>query len=147
VTGSRIEELAAALKVVFAADLAIRPATTLRSGDAEDSYGAEIPFDPDLDIVTDDYLERFSFGVSYLDAASWRHYLPALGTHALKYRSEGSNAVGALIASLRPPDRDPPRLASLSPAQENVIRELLDVLAFAEDSVWQRDANGQLKTG
>jgi hypothetical protein len=48
--------------------------------------------------------------------------------------------VGALIASLRPPDRDPPRLASLSPAQEKVIRELLQVLAFGEGSAWQRDA-------
>jgi hypothetical protein len=42
--------------------------------------------------------------------------------------------------SLRPPDREPPRLASLSPAQERVVRQLLEVLAFAEDSVWQENA-------
>jgi hypothetical protein len=42
--------------------------------------------------------------------------------------------------SLRPPDREPPRLASLSPAQERVVRQLLEALAFAEDSVWQADA-------
>lgn len=136
----RIDELVAALDTAFEADVAACPATTLRSGDAIDSYGAGLPYDPRLDGATDDYLERFFFGVSYLDPASWRHYLPALGAYALRHRGDGSNAVAALIASLRPPDREPPRLAALSRAQENVLRQLLEVLAFAEDSVWQADA-------
>jgi len=140
VTHSSVEELAAALGTAFEADVAARPATTLRSGDAIDSYGTGFPYDPSLDAVTDEYLDRFSFGVSYLDPASWRHYLPALGGYALRHRGDGSNVVGALIMSLRPPDRTPPRLASLSPAQERVVRQLLEVLAFAEDSVWQADA-------
>lgn len=33
-----------------------------------------------------------------------------------------------------------PRLASLSPAQEKVIRQLPEALAFTEDSIWQEDA-------
>ena len=139
-TGPRVDELASALSAAFAADLAARPMTTLRSGDARDSYCKDIPFDADIDVPTDEYLERFSFGVSHLDAASWRHYLPVLGTYALKCRNQGSNVIDALIQSLRPPDRDPPRLASLSPAQEDAIRQLLEVLAFAGDSAFQSDA-------
>jgi hypothetical protein len=36
----------------------------------------------------------------------------------------------ALLWSLRPPDREPPRLGSLSAEQEAVIVAVLDVLAF-----------------
>ena len=39
--------------------------------------------------------------------------------------------IDGLLASLRPPDREPPRLASLSAGQEAVVVAVLDVLAFA----------------
>ena len=38
------------------------------------------------------------------------------------------------LNNLRPPDRTPPRLASLSPEQENVVTAFLDLLAFSESS-------------
>ncbi|MEJ0040236.1 MAG: DUF6714 family protein [Gammaproteobacteria bacterium] len=135
-----LEDLVAALGVAFELETAERPAMTLRSGDSIDVNGPVYPFDPALDAVSDDYLNRFADGLNYLDAISWRHYLPAFGAFALAHKGEGSNVVGALVASLRPPDREPPRLRSLSPAQEAVVRQLLEVLAFAEDSVWQNDA-------
>jgi hypothetical protein len=135
-----LEDLVAALGVAFELETAERPAMTLRSGDSIDVYGPVYPFDPALDAISDDYLNRFADGLNYLDAISWRHYLPAFGAFALAHKGEGSNVVGALIASLRPPDREPPRLGSLSPAQEAVLRQLLEVLAFAEDSAWQNDA-------
>jgi len=134
------QELVAALDAVFKSEAAALPAMTLRSGDSIDTYGPTYPFDPSIDVISDDYLNRFAVGLNYLDAASWRHYLPAFGTYALAHKHEGSNAVDALIASLRPPDRDPPRLGSLSHEQEDVMRQLLEVLAFAEDSEWQKDA-------
>jgi hypothetical protein len=87
-----IEELTAALGAAFEADVAVCPATTLRSGDAIDSYEAGFPCDASLDEVTDEYLERFSSGVSYLDPASWRHYLPALGAYALRHRATGATS-------------------------------------------------------
>jgi hypothetical protein len=40
--------------------------------------------------------------------------------------------------ALPTPDRVPPRLRSLDPQQENVIRELLEVLAFSAESIGQR---------
>jgi hypothetical protein len=42
--------------------------------------------------------------------------------------------VDALLSSLRPPDRTPPRLASLTEEQEVVLREFLESLAFAGES-------------
>ena len=42
-------------------------------------------------------------------------------------------AEGALH-NLRPPDRDPPRLASLNAEQEAVIAAFLEELAFSADS-------------
>jgi hypothetical protein len=79
-------------------------------------------------------------GIPHLDPASWRHYLPALGALALDSLLSGSSAVSGLIQSLRPPDRDPPRLASLDKVQEAVIRELLEALAFSSESIWQAQA-------
>jgi hypothetical protein len=134
------QELVAAFAAAFKSEAAAVPTITLRSGDSIDAYGRTSAYDPSLDIVSDAYLEHFAVGLNYLDAASWRHYLPAFGTYALAHKHEGSNAVDALIASLRPPDRDPPRLGSLSPEQEGVVRQLLEMLAFAEDSVWQKEA-------
>jgi hypothetical protein len=43
-------------------------------------------------------------------------------------------AVEGLLHSLRPPDREPPRLASLTAEQEAVIVALLEEVAFSEDS-------------
>jgi hypothetical protein len=45
--------------------------------------------------------------------------------------------VEGLLHSLRPPDREPPRLASLTVEQESVIVEFLEDLAFSEDSANQ----------
>ncbi len=135
-----LEDLRTGLGKAFKAEMAAPPAMTLRSGDSIDTYGPEYPFDPALDAVSEEYLERFADGLSYLDAASWKHYLPAFGAFAIANLSEGSKVIGALIASLRPPDRVPPRLGSLSREQEDILRELLELLAFSDDSAWQQEA-------
>jgi hypothetical protein len=49
-------------------------------------------------------------------------------------------AIDGLLWSLRPPDRDPPRLGSLTPEQEEVIVAVLDQLAFSDDSVHRKEA-------
>ena len=133
-------DLTARFREVFAADLALVPPMTLRQGDAIDSYGTAPPRSETGDTVTDSYLEQYSCGLAHLDAASWRHYLPSLADLAQRHVGSNSNAVGALIASLRPPDRDPPRLASLTSSQEAAIRELLELLAFSPNSGWQTEA-------
>jgi hypothetical protein len=43
-------------------------------------------------------------------------------------------AVEGLLHSLRPPDREPPRLASLTVEQEAVIVAFLEDIAFSENS-------------
>jgi hypothetical protein len=55
---------------------------------AVDSYDHPRPFDAVQDEPTDAYFEGFAFwGLGYLDARSWRHYLPRLMAYAFKHRS------------------------------------------------------------
>ena len=128
----------------FKVDVETVPPITLRGGDALDSYDEPPPFDTAIDEPTDSYLERFAFnGLNFLDPVSWRHYLPHLIDYALRHvasNAPGTMAVDGLLWALRPPDRDPPRLASLTPEQEEVVVALLDQLAFSDDSVYHADA-------
>ena len=117
----------------FASDAQEPPPLTLRGGCDLDSYLPPSSFDPDQDEPTDEYLERHAFwGLGYLDAASWRHYLPRLMEYACTRPDDPAMVVEALIRSLRPPDRYPPRLASLGAEQEDVVRAFLESLAFGE---------------
>lgn len=129
---------------VFRADVAASPPMTLRGGDAVDSYWSAPPYDPAIDQPTDAYLERYAYwALNFLDAASWRHYLPRLidyALHNLASQAPGTMAIDGLLWSLRPPDREPPRLASLTPEQETVVVAFLEQLAFADDSLYQEDA-------
>src|SRR4029453_7183040 len=107
----------------FGADVAANPAITLRGGNALDSYDSPPPFDPAIDDPTDAYLETYAFnGVAFLDPPSWRHSLPRLIDYALRNTASnapGTMAIEGLLWSLRPPDREPPRLGSLTREQED----------------------------
>ncbi len=127
----------------FQADSESEPALTLRGGDAVDSYDTPPPYDPQLDAPTDEYVAAYTFwGLGYLDAASWRHYLPRLIDYTFQHIDDPNTmAPEGLLYSLRPPDREPPRLASLTPEQEAVIVVFLEELAFSDDSgYYQADA-------
>jgi hypothetical protein len=120
---------------VFHADILAGPQMTLRCGEAEDSYNVAPPHDAVLDKLTDAYLEAYTFwGLAYLDPASWRYYLPHLIDYAFRHMDDPKMAVEGLLQNLRPPDRKPPRLASLTAEQEAVIVEFLEEVAFSEDS-------------
>jgi hypothetical protein len=120
---------------VFRADILAGPQMTLRCGEAEDSYKVAPPHDAVLDKLTDAYLEAYTFwGLAYLDPASWRYYLPHLIDYAFRHMDDPKMAVEGLLQNLRPPDRKPPRLASLTAEQEAVIVEFLEEVAFSEDS-------------
>ena len=120
---------------VFHADALAAPLMTLRGGYAEDSYEVAPPLDPVLDEPTDTYLEAYTFwGLAHLDPASWRHYLPLLIDYALRHLDDPKMAVEGLLHNLRPPDREPPRLASLTAEQGAVIVAFLENVAFSEDS-------------
>jgi len=136
------EEIGRRALDVFRAEADAVPSMTLRGGAAVDSYYAPAAYDPDTDQPTDAYLERHAFwGLGYLDAASWRHYLPRLIDYALRHAGEGGAlVVEGVLSSLRPPDRTPPRLASISAAQEAVVVAFLDVLAFDEGSAYRNFA-------
>ena len=127
---------------VFQSDTETIPPITLRGGTAIDSYNASPPFDPEMDQPTDAYLEAYAYwGLTYLDPPSWRHYLPFLIDYAIRHIGEpGSLVTDGLLSSLRPPDREPPRLGSISPGQEAVVVEFLDLLAFDEGSAYQHFA-------
>ena len=138
------EALIARTYEVFRTDVDATPSITLRGGDALDSYSEPPPYDAAVDAPTDAYLETYAFnGMVFVDPPSWRHYLPRLIDYALRNiasNAPGTMAIDGLLWALRPPDRDPPRLASLTAEQEAVIVAVLDELAFAPDSVYQADA-------
>jgi hypothetical protein len=116
---------------VFRADAAAAPPLTLRGANAVDSYARPMPFDPAEDEPTDAYLESYAFwGVGYLDARSWRHYVPRLIDYAFRNPDDPAMVTEALVRSLRPPDRYPPRLAALSAEQEDVVRMFLEQAAL-----------------
>jgi hypothetical protein len=127
----------------FRADRESLPAMTLRGGYAVDSYDTPPAYEPQIDAPTDEYFAAYTFwGLSYLDAASWRHYLPQLIDYTFRHVGDPNTmAPEGLLYSLRPPDREPPRLASLTVDQEAVIVAFLEELAFSDDAgYYQEDA-------
>ncbi len=131
------EALAAKAFEAFAADLGVTPAVTLRGGNSLDEYRYPEKFDSELDAASDSYFERYWWGIAHLDPSSWRHYLPQLIDYSLRHKHEGSMVIDAFLSSLRPPDREPPRLASISNEQEAVVTAFLDIMAFDDASVHQ----------
>ena len=115
---------------VFRADVEVPPPLTLRGGDAADSYDVPEQFDPALDEPTDAYIEMFAYhALPFLDARSWRHYLPRLIDFVLRHPDDERMVAEGLIYSLRAPDREPPRLATLTAEQESVVVAFLEALA------------------
>ncbi len=118
---------------VFRADAETPPPLTLRGGNAVDGYDQPMAFDVAEDEPTDAYLEGFAFwGLVYLDAQSWRHYLPRLIDYASRHPDDPAMAAEALVRSMRPPDRYPPRLATLTGEQEDLVRSFLEHIAFGD---------------
>jgi hypothetical protein len=140
-------ELLRKARDAFRADLAEPPALTLRGANAVDGYDQPEPFDAGADEPTDAYLEGYAFwAMPYLDARSWRHYLPRLVEYAVAHPDDPAMVVEATVRSLRPPDRVPARLATLSPAQEAVIVALLERLALDDaDGPARDDARAALE--
>ena len=136
----RPDEIVRSAFEAFRADADTVPPLTLRGGNAVDSYDVAEPFDPARDEPTDAYIEGFAFwGLGYLDAQSWRHYLPRLVSYAFRRPDDPAMAMEALIRSLRPPDRYPPRLATLTAEQEAVVVAFLETLALGDGSSHVQD--------
>jgi hypothetical protein len=134
------QEIVQLVRDAFSADAENKPVITLRGGDCLDDYRDPPPFDPELDAVSDEYLESFHWGLGYLDAASWRHYLPTLTDYVVRHFNKGTLVGEALVTSLCAPDRDPPRLATLTHPQEEAVTLLLEFLAFTDGSGHQDSA-------
>ena len=128
------DALIADIFAAFATEGSAFPPMTLRGGDALDLGKEAMPFDVLVDAVSDEYLEAHPWGSGWLDAASWRHYLPFMMAYALRHLDEPSDVTDALLTSLRPPDRTPPRLGSLAKPQETAVLRCLDVLAYSDQS-------------
>ena len=127
-------DLIADIFAAFSAEGTAFPPMTLRGGDALDLDQPAPPFDVLVDAISDEYLEAHPWGSGYLDATSWRHYVPFMMEYALRHITEASDVTDALLTSLRPPDRSPPRLGSLTKAQETALLRFLDVMAYDADS-------------
>jgi hypothetical protein len=141
-------EISRRAREAFQADALSVPRMTLRGGYAEDSYDFAPPPDPVLDEPTDAYLEAYTFwGLAYLDPVSWRHYLPYLIDYTFRHMDDLQMVVEGLLHNLRPPDREPPRLAFLTAEQESVIVAFLDEVAFSDDSANRDFAQQVLEEG
>ena len=127
-------DLIADIFAAFSAEGTAFPPMTLRGGDALDLNKPAPPFDVLVDAISDEYLEAHPWGSGYLDAVSWRHYLPFMMEYALRHITEASDVTDALLTSFRPPDRHPPRLGSLTKPQETAVLRFLDVMAHSADS-------------
>jgi hypothetical protein len=127
-------DLIADIFAAFSAEGTAFPSMTLRGGDALDLNKPAPSFDVLVDAISDEYLEAHPWGSGYLDATSWRHYLPFMMEYALRHITEASDVTDALLTSFRPPDRDPPRLGSLTKTQETAVLRFLDVMAYNADS-------------
>jgi hypothetical protein len=124
----------------FRVDAEALPPLTLRGGNAVDGYDEAEPFTVALDDPTDAYIEGYTFwGLGYLDAQSWRHYLPRLIDYALRRPDDPAMAAEALIRSLRPPDRYPPRLGTLNAEQEAVVVAFLEMVTLTDSFDHLRD--------
>jgi hypothetical protein len=128
-------------RLAFAREAGDIPPMSLRAGNAADNYEIQPPHSRTDDRVSDAYLEQNYWGIAHLDPLSFRHYLPALVEYSLRNIEQGSNVVDTLLFNLRPPDRDPPRLGSLSPAQEAVLVKFLDAMAFSDSSAFKEEAS------
>lgn len=133
-------ELIAKAFGAFSLESAAKPSVTLRGGNAIDNYDAPPPFDPSLDEISEMYLEKYPWGIGYLDPVSWRHYLPHLIEYSITHMTQGGLVVESFLSSLRPPDQDPPRLASLTSEQEAIVTAFLEFLAFSKQSAHQEFA-------
>ncbi|MBH0187702.1 MAG: hypothetical protein HP493_02280 [Nitrospira sp.] len=60
--------------------------------------------------------------------------MPHLIEYVVRHVGQFTEVGDALLNNLRPPDREPPRLASLTPDQEKVVTAFLELLAFSESS-------------
>jgi hypothetical protein len=140
------QDLIRRAQAAFRDDADAPPAMTLRGGDAVDGYYTPPPYDPAEDEPTDAYIEQYAYwGFNYLDPASWRHYLPLLIDFSLRNATREATpradmVVEAVLWALRPPERDPPRFAVLTEAQEAVIVDFLEFLAFDDSSDHQEFA-------
>jgi len=124
-------ELLRKARDAFRNDQAAPPALTLRGANAVDSYDTAEPFEAATDEPTDEYLEGLTFwAMPYLDARSWRHYLPRLIEYALAHPDDPRMVIEATVRSLRPPDRVPARLTTLTADQQEVIVAFLERLAL-----------------
>ena len=111
------------------------PPMSLRGGNAVDSYDLPPEYDEQLDQPTDEYLQQFAYwGLPHLDPVSWHYYLPFLISYSLRNATkdspiESEGVVEATLFSLRPPDREPSRFSLITPEEEEVIVQFLEILA------------------
>jgi hypothetical protein len=119
----------------FATETAASPPLSLRGGYDIDSYKRAEPFDPTTDRPTAEYIEQHAFwGLGYLDAQSWRHYLPRLIQYSLLNPDDPHMVTETLVRSLRPPDRYPPRLRSVTREQAGLLAVFLEHLTDTHPS-------------
>jgi hypothetical protein len=135
-------QLLHSISEAFPSDVA-HAALSLRQGDEIDSHETPAPdvIPVNWRDVPENELETYHWGFTYLDAESWRFYLPAFLTYSVRYLSRGKSlVVAACLSNLRPPDKVPSRFSTLSVCQRRTVVTVLEFLAFDSESDFTTDA-------
>jgi hypothetical protein len=94
------QPLSARVFEAFSGDIRATPPLTLRGGYVLDGYKKPEAFDAAIDTVSDNYFERYWWGLAHLDPRSWRYYVPHLIEYSLRRRHEHSLVVDGLLTSV-----------------------------------------------
>lgn len=130
------------ISVAFPANAA-HAALSLRQADEIDSYSLPTPdhSPKDWHDISAHELEEHHWGLTHLDAESWRFYLPAFLSYSVRNLTHGGSlVVDACLNNLRPPDRVPSRFRTLNERQRQSVVTVLEFLAFDDDSMFMADA-------
>ena len=112
---------------------------TLRQGDEIDTgYSIKTLDDVaplDWQTVTDGELEKYHWGLNYLDPYSWQFYLPAFMRYSICHISLGESLVTvAFINTLIPERHETDQFTFFSEEQRRVIVAALEFLSYDEES-------------
>jgi hypothetical protein len=135
-------QLLDSISAAFPADGA-KAALSLKRADEIDSHDTPTPevVPTDWRNVSEPELEEHHWGLTHLDAESWRFYLPAFLAYSVRHLSDGDSLViAACLSNLWPPDRKPSRFSTLIDSQRQTIVSVLELLAFDGESGFTTDA-------
>lgn len=116
------------------------PNMTLRSGNNIDNRRAALAFSPEEDNDSSSYLNKYCYGLSYLDFASWEYYAPIFMKHILSNYPEDSDVASeSFLKTIEARHYNRNRINMLSALQKKTILIFLHLLLRLKHSYYVVD--------